>query len=145
MRGADARVYTHPFDGALTGVMVLEKTKQDLFKGLKARNTLVTTGPMLDVRAIVVDADDAIHVPGTVLAPGQVRAVVEVPDWPDGVLEAIELVRPDNSVAASTTESRLDVALEASEGEVFYTRVRFDQDGKEQRYWASPWFFEESD
>ena len=143
-RGGDGGVHGHPYDGAITGVMVFGKTKEDLFKGLKARNTLVTTGPVLDVRAVVVDADDAIHAPGTVLASGQVRAIVEVPDWPDGVLESIELIRPDNSVAASTTESRLDVVLEASEGEVFYTRVRFDQDGKEQRYWASPWFFEES-
>jgi hypothetical protein len=141
-RGAAGGVHTHPYDGALTGVVVFNKTKEDLFKGLKARSTLVTSGPMLNVQVVLVDDEDGLHAPGAVLEPGEVRVIVQVPHWPDGELEAIELVRPDNSIAASTTTSSLDVRLEADAGEVFYTRIRFDQEGKSQRYWVSPWFFE---
>ena len=38
-----------------------------------------------------MDAADAMHVPGAALASGQIRVIVEVPDWPDGVLESIDL------------------------------------------------------
>ena len=105
---------------------------------------MVTTGPMLEVRAALINSEDAVVLPGSSVEAGEVRVVVEVPDWPEGVIEGIELVQPDNSIVASSAESVLDVTVELEPNAVVYTRIRFDQDGKHQRYWLSPWFFDAS-
>ena len=143
-RDSSETMSIHPYDGALTGVWVREPTKAALFSGLRNRHTVVTTGPMLEVRAALINSEDAVVLPGSSVEAGEVRVVVEVPDWPEGVIEGIELVQPDNSIVASSAESVLDVTVELEPNAVVYTRIRFDQDGKHQRYWLSPWFFDAS-
>jgi len=130
-------------DGAVTGAMVVAPADRTaLFDALFARETLVSSGPRLAVRAVLVDAEGALHLPGSDVASGDARLWVELP--PDGAddLVSMELLRVgDSGLAAWTDGLSLDETVSLATDDVLYLRLRFENtDGDPERIWLSPWF-----
>ena len=142
MRGPGENVYSHPYDGGLTGVITLSHSQQELFASLKNRRTVVTSGPRIPFRAVLVGDNKEVHFPGAELSAGVYRLLVEIPQSEGIEIEKVELVMPDNSVEVFSNSARLDSTVEAEQDDVFYVRIRFMEDEKPGRMWASPWFFD---
>jgi len=130
-------------DGAVTGAMVAAPADRTaLFDAFFARQTLVSSGPRLAVRALLVDAEGVAHLPGSDVASGEARLWVELPTEGAEDLQSMELLRVgEDSLAAWTDGPSLDETISLATDDVLYLRLRFEgADGEPERIWLSPWF-----
>ena len=125
----------HDWHGALTGALVDELGREQLFEAFQARRTVITSGPMAAVRASMV-VDGRLYAPGDQVPPGTASIRAWAP------LEGtVQLLAASGEVVAEG-EQALEADLAVADGEVFYVRVRVDGE-PEERLWASPWFVTE--
>ena len=138
----DTSEYTipcHDHPGGLTGVLVAGTlTRETLFDGLEARNTLASTAVPIDARA-VLRAADAVYLPGDDVPAGDYTLAVLVPT--DGmVLLSIEAIDQDGARRALLDRAAGEAEISVASGESVYLRVRVSVDGIEERIWLSPFF-----
>lgn len=137
------------YDGAVTGALVagtLDRTT--LFDALFARNTLVTTGPRVDLGVAALSADGRVFLPGdrvpAAAGPYTLRVSASTSLAALGAEPlALEFFgKGDAVLAAIQGEGDLEAVVDLPAGEVAYLRARVSWNGEEARLWASPFFSE---
>jgi len=126
--------------GGLTGAMVSGPLDRGaLFDALRARHTLVTSGPRPAVRALAVGAAGGLYLPGAEI-PGSavpLQVIVEV-DSEDA--RSVQLVGAGGELLAEVQDRVIEADLDLAAGEAVYARVVLDDGEEEHRIWISPWF-----
>ncbi len=136
------------YGGGLAGALYeAELTRESLFDALFARNTLATSGPMVSVRAAVLDSAGNVSLPGgTVDAEaGPHQVIVSVEESLDAAtLLSIHLLDQDGATLAESLDELLEENLSLSSGDAVYARIRLQPEGvdDEARIWTSPFYAE---
>ena len=136
----------HDYGGGLTGALIEgEFSRSSLFDAFGDRHTIVSSGPMIPVRAIGQGGDGRYYLPGSSvdIDTGMFSLWVSTDGLlaPNGfTLEALEVLDSTGAIVQSTGDSSLELELDLADDPAFYVRLRFTADDVEYRLWISPWF-----
>jgi hypothetical protein len=136
----------HDYTGGLTGVLHQGAlTREGLFAGLRARNTLATSGPRAPLRVAALGADGAVYLPGDDLPQSAMPATLQ---WAldealaevDASLAAVDVIDAGGQVLEVLEQGSGSLGLDLAPGELAYLRVRVIWQEDEHRLWVSPFF-----
>ncbi len=136
----------HDYGGGLTGALVQgDYTRSSLFQAFEDRHTIVSSGPMLPIRAIGQGGDGRFYLPGSSvdIDTGLFSIWVSAEGLlaPNGfTIEAIELLDSTGAIVYSTGATSLEYELDLADDPAYYVRLRFTTKEAEYRIWVSPWF-----
>jgi hypothetical protein len=137
----------HDYRGGVTGVLVSGELDRDaLWEGFTARHTVAASGPRQPLRVAAIGVDGLVYLPGDALPPSAMpaRLVASFEGHGDtSTIVAIDLVAADGTIQETTGGEVLEAELDLATGEAVYVRVALEQQGAEQRIWASPFFGDE--